>query len=145
MDAVSGKTFTTFNPHDEQPIMVRPGPRARLGGGAADCVRPVPPSLGRACHTRGCNRAESRATPLQEIAEADAADVDIAVEAARRAFDEGPWPKMTGAVRALARAQGLRLWFTLIQSGAAGTAHCPAVSRSQVRRCKRAVNSIKYP
>lgn len=55
VDAVSGKTFTTFNPHDETPIM--------------------------------------------EVAEADVADVDIAVAAARRAFDEGPWPKMSGASR----------------------------------------------
>lgn len=37
----------------------------------------------------------------QEVAEADVADVDIAVAAARRAFDEGPWPKMSGAVCAL--------------------------------------------
>lgn len=37
----------------------------------------------------------------QEVAEADVADVDIAVAAARRAFEEGPWPKMSGAVCAL--------------------------------------------
>ncbi|MBS0563261.1 MAG: aldehyde dehydrogenase family protein, partial [Proteobacteria bacterium] len=28
-----------------------------------------------------------------------AADIDAAVRAARRAFDEGPWPRMTGAER----------------------------------------------
>lgn len=33
-----------------------------------------------------------------EVAEADAADVDIAVKAARKAFDEGPWPKMPARV-----------------------------------------------
>ena len=58
VDAVSGKTFQTINPHDETVIM--------------------------------------------EVAEGDAADVDIAVKAARKAFDEGPWPKMTGAVRCVA-------------------------------------------
>ena len=57
MDAVSGKTFKTVNPHDE--------------------------------------------TVITEVAEGDAADIDIAVKAARKAFDEGPWPKMTGAVRLL--------------------------------------------
>ena len=40
-----------------------------------------------------------RELSAQDVAEADAADVDIAVKAARKAFDEGPWPKMTGAVR----------------------------------------------
>ncbi|KAG2485836.1 hypothetical protein HYH03_015419 [Edaphochlamys debaryana] len=33
------------------------------------------------------------------VAEGDAADVDRAVAAARRAFDEGPWPRMTGKER----------------------------------------------
>ena len=41
---------------------------------------------------------KGRALSAQDVAEADAADVDIAVKAARKAFDEGPWPKMTGAV-----------------------------------------------
>ena len=34
-----------------------------------------------------------------EVAEADAEDVDLAVQAARIAFDEGPWPRMSGRVR----------------------------------------------
>eukprot|EP00198_Chlamydomonas_reinhardtii_P001619 XP_001690955.1 aldehyde dehydrogenase [Chlamydomonas reinhardtii] len=34
-----------------------------------------------------------------EVAEGDAADVDRAVEAARRAFDTGPWPRMTAKER----------------------------------------------
>jgi aminomuconate-semialdehyde/2-hydroxymuconate-6-semialdehyde dehydrogenase len=37
---------------------------------------------------------------LVEIAEAGAEDVDRAVAAARKAFDEGPWPKMKTAERA---------------------------------------------
>ena len=35
---------------------------------------------------------------IAHIAEADKEDVDIAVKAARRAFDHGPWPRMTGYV-----------------------------------------------
>ncbi|MET1026348.1 MAG: aldehyde dehydrogenase family protein [Dongiaceae bacterium] len=37
---------------------------------------------------------------LSSVAEAEAADVDAAVKAARRAFDDGPWSRMTGAERA---------------------------------------------
>src|SRR4051812_1704523 len=36
---------------------------------------------------------------LCDVAEAGASDVDAAVKAARKAFDEGPWPRMTGAER----------------------------------------------
>ena len=35
-----------------------------------------------------------------QVAEADAADVDIAVKAARKAFDQGPWHKTSGPERA---------------------------------------------
>lgn len=38
--------------------------------------------------------------PWARVPEAGPADVDRAVQAARRAFDEGPWPKMTGKERA---------------------------------------------
>jgi phenylacetaldehyde dehydrogenase len=33
------------------------------------------------------------------VAEADAADVNKAVKAARKAFDEGPWPRMSPSER----------------------------------------------
>src|SRR5262245_14811669 len=36
---------------------------------------------------------------LAQVAEADKEDVDRAVAAARKAFDEGPWRRMTGAQR----------------------------------------------
>ena len=36
---------------------------------------------------------------VADVAEAEAADVDIAVAAARRAFDAGPWPRMDAAAR----------------------------------------------
>lgn len=55
VDAVSGKTFTTTNPANGEPI---------------------------------CN-----------IAEGDKADIDKAVSAARKAFDSGPWPKMSASER----------------------------------------------
>lgn len=48
---------------------------------------------------------------LATVAAATAEDVDLAVRAARQAFDEGPWPSMSGAARAavLRRiAQGIR-------------------------------------
>jgi acyl-CoA reductase-like NAD-dependent aldehyde dehydrogenase len=41
----------------------------------------------------------STGEPLTDVAEAGAEDVDRAVQAARKAFDEGPWPKMTGGER----------------------------------------------
>ncbi len=34
------------------------------------------------------------------VAKGDERDIDLAVQAARRAFDQGPWPKMTAAERA---------------------------------------------
>ena len=34
-----------------------------------------------------------------QIAEADAADIDLAVKAARKAFESGPWKKMSAAER----------------------------------------------
>lgn len=35
---------------------------------------------------------------ITHVAEGDKADIDRAVAAARRAFDSGPWPKMTAKV-----------------------------------------------
>src|SRR5437016_8762522 len=34
-----------------------------------------------------------------QVAEADKADIDLAVKAARKAFEEGPWPKMNASDR----------------------------------------------
>jgi phenylacetaldehyde dehydrogenase len=36
---------------------------------------------------------------LAQIAEGDKADIDLAVKAARRAFDSGPWPRLTASDR----------------------------------------------
>lgn len=35
---------------------------------------------------------------IAQVAEGDAEDINRAVSAARKAFDEGPWPKMTAYV-----------------------------------------------
>jgi aminomuconate-semialdehyde/2-hydroxymuconate-6-semialdehyde dehydrogenase len=48
---------------------------------------------------------------IAKVAEANAADVDRAVRAARKAFDEGPWPRMSVADRSailMKVAQGIR-------------------------------------
>jgi betaine-aldehyde dehydrogenase len=37
---------------------------------------------------------------IAQVAAATSEDIDLAVKAARRAFDEGPWPQMSGAERA---------------------------------------------
>src|SRR5580698_482527 len=39
---------------------------------------------------------------IAHVPEAQPADIDAAVAAARRAFDEGPWPRMAPAERAAA-------------------------------------------
>ncbi|MEZ0095570.1 aldehyde dehydrogenase [Streptacidiphilus sp. EB129] len=39
-------------------------------------------------------------TVITDVADGSAADIDAAVRAARRAFDEGPWPRMSGHERA---------------------------------------------
>ncbi|MFQ5407303.1 MAG: aldehyde dehydrogenase family protein, partial [Anaerolineales bacterium] len=38
--------------------------------------------------------------PIETVAAGSAADVDAAVRAARAAFDEGPWPRMSASERA---------------------------------------------
>src|SRR6185312_4653908 len=35
-----------------------------------------------------------------QVAEGDKADIDLAVKAARKAFEEGPWPKLNASDRA---------------------------------------------
>ena len=37
--------------------------------------------------------------PLAQISEGDEKDIDLAVNSARKAFDDGPWPRMDGASR----------------------------------------------
>lgn len=35
---------------------------------------------------------------IAKVSEGDKADVDLAVKAARQAFDHGPWPRLPGCV-----------------------------------------------
>ncbi|HLF88236.1 MAG TPA: 5-carboxymethyl-2-hydroxymuconate semialdehyde dehydrogenase [Anaerolineales bacterium] len=58
----------------------------------------VPPFEGETFET--LNPATNE--PITEVAAGSAADVDAAVKAARKAFDEGPWPRMKAADRAKA-------------------------------------------
>src|SRR3954451_16498846 len=37
--------------------------------------------------------------PICQVAEGDKADIDLAVKAARKAFEDGPWPKMNASER----------------------------------------------
>lgn len=41
---------------------------------------------------------------IAHVAEGNAEDIDRAVSAARKAFEEGPWPKMTAYVRTFLQA-----------------------------------------
>ena len=38
---------------------------------------------------------------IAKVAEGDKEDVDIAVKAAREAFDHGPWPRLPGSVSSI--------------------------------------------
>lgn len=47
---------------------------------------------------------------IAHVAEAESEDVNRAVAAARKAFDEGPWPRMTAYVSTLQTIFGFSLW-----------------------------------
>ncbi|MCO8649807.1 aldehyde dehydrogenase family protein, partial [Burkholderia multivorans] len=57
----------------------------------------VAPARGRSFDTID----PSDETVIAPVAAGTAEDIELAVAAARRAFDEGPWPRMTGAERAV--------------------------------------------
>ena len=46
---------------------------------------------------------------IHHVADGSKQDVDNAVAAARKAFDQGPWPKMGGAVNAFACRSEMRV------------------------------------
>ncbi len=73
------------------PRWIEPGPRPMLIGG-----KWTKGSTGRSFQVTSPFTNE----PLTTIAEASEDDVDAAVRAARSAFDEGPWPRMTPNQRA---------------------------------------------
>lgn len=57
----------------------------------------VPSCSGRTFETRDPRTGDV----IASVAEADKEDVDLAVRAARDAFDHGDWPRMSGSVRIL--------------------------------------------
>jgi acyl-CoA reductase-like NAD-dependent aldehyde dehydrogenase len=83
------------------PAWVQPGPRPMLIGG-----RWCPSTSGRAFPTVSPFTNET----LTTIAEASPADIDAAVAAARAAFDDGPWPRMSPNQRAEILARMARLF-----------------------------------
>jgi acyl-CoA reductase-like NAD-dependent aldehyde dehydrogenase len=54
------------------------------------------PPASRTYIARSC---PANGQPVAEFAAGDAADVDVAVASARAAFDEGPWPRLSGIER----------------------------------------------
>ena len=48
---------------------------------------------------------------IAHVAVGDAEDVDLAVSAARKAFDEGPWPRMTAYVRLIYHCFSFYIFF----------------------------------
>jgi acyl-CoA reductase-like NAD-dependent aldehyde dehydrogenase len=83
------------------PRWIEPGPRPMLIGG-----KWVKGSTGKSFTVTSPFTNEA----LTTIAEASADDVDAAVRAARAAFDEGPWPRMTPNQRADILAKVARLF-----------------------------------
>jgi acyl-CoA reductase-like NAD-dependent aldehyde dehydrogenase len=71
-----------------------------------------------------------------QVAEADKADVDLAVTAARRAFDEGEWPRMTGAQR----GRILNKFADLLEEHADELAHMEALDNGKPETHARAID-----
>ena len=80
---------------------IQPGPRPMLIGG-----KWVTGSTGKSFPVISPFTQEQ----LTTIAEASADDVDAAVRAARKAFDEGPWPRLTPNERAVILSKIARLF-----------------------------------
>src|SRR5580658_10911608 len=74
-----------------------------------------------------------------QVAEADAADADKAVHAARRAFDQGPWKKM----RASERGRLLHRLADLIEQNAEQLARLETLDNGKPLSIARAVDVTK--
>ncbi|HYK98170.1 MAG TPA: aldehyde dehydrogenase family protein [Candidatus Acidoferrales bacterium] len=85
----------------KDPKWIEAGPRPMLVGG-----KPRTGSSGKSFTVTSPFTNE----PLTTIAEASANDVDAAVRAARAAFDQGPWPRMTPNERAQILSKIARLF-----------------------------------
>ncbi|WVZ22354.1 hypothetical protein V8G54_000898 [Vigna mungo] len=83
---------------------------------------------------------------IASISEGDKEDIDIAVKAARHAFDFGPWPRMSGADR----AKILMKWAELIDEHAEELATLDAIDAGKLyHTCKNlevpaSANTLRY-
>jgi aldehyde dehydrogenase (NAD+) len=82
-------TATADKARTVKPPKVRPQQPLLIGGKWLDSVS------GKTFET--LNPATGQ--PICQVAEGDKADIDLAVKAARKAFEEGPWPRMSAADR----------------------------------------------
>ena len=71
--------------------------------------------------------------PLSEVADGRAADIDRAVQAARRAFDEGPWPRLPAEKRARLLRRFAELILTHAEAIAGDEVNDTGVPISQVK------------
>jgi acyl-CoA reductase-like NAD-dependent aldehyde dehydrogenase len=76
--------------------------------------------------------------PITVVAQAGAADVDRAVRAARRAFDEGPWPR----VRAAERARVINRFADLVESFADELAQLESLDNGKPLRLAKTVDVV---
>lgn len=89
----------------------------------------VPSRNGEAFET--CNPADNQ--PLAQVASGQPEDIDRAVRAARRAFTEGPWPRL----KPEARAKHLRRIADLIEK------HAEAIAEVEIADCGVPLKQIK--
>ena len=75
------------------------------------------------------------------VAEAQPADMDLAIESARRAFDRGPWPRMTHAER----AEFLRAMATSWRRASRTTPRCGRASRASCTPSPRSTSRVAQP
>jgi aldehyde dehydrogenase (NAD+) len=73
---------------------------------------------------------------LLEVAEAQAEDVDLAVKAARKAFDKGPWPRMSGRER----GQILYKFADILEEHAEELAHLESLDNGKPLAVSRAAD-----
>ena len=65
-----------------------------------------------------------------QVAEGDKADIDLAVKAARKAFDEGPWPRMSASERTRAARMKRRSFGAALSNGGRETGASARARRS---------------
>ena len=149
----------------------RPACAGYTDGGITPADQPVPGSPeGARCAPESSSSGASggrpsRARPTRrstpppksqgaQVARGDERDVDLAVRAARTAFDQGPWPRMAAAERArvlwkladlittnldeMARLESINTGKTLFDSGKVESRSRPRCSATTSRRSSRA-------